>query len=93
MPTAFCWNISLSQFDKRVRLSLYSKVTISFQKSHRLIGWLFVCFNKTILSLGNVVKYYYMVAASVSDVDHWWMQVLGVDVTGPWRFPLFKGQV
>ena len=32
------------------------------------------------------VKYYYMVAASVSDVDHWWMQVLEVDVTGPWRF-------
>ena len=32
------------------------------------------------------VKYYYMVAASVSNVDHWWMQFLGVDVTGPWRF-------
>ena len=32
------------------------------------------------------VKYYYMVAVVVSDVDHWWMQFLGVDVTGPWRF-------
>ena len=39
-----------------------------------------------LITLELCVKYYYMVAASVSDVDHWWMQFLEVDVTGPWRF-------
>ena len=38
------------------------------------------------LSLGNGVKYYYMVASDVSDVPNGRNQFLGVDVTGPWRF-------